>query len=104
MIFAVFREKDRTTTGYLFYGWDRVHQATFNPDCELVYVTDFAIVGKNYKEAKEFARNLAIDIWEHLDCSLSWSEWATIQYKLENIARKYGLCGEFRENGLIGVV
>ena len=101
MIFA--RLKDNSTgeeRSELFFSWDAVHRATFSPDVDTVYITDFKIKGRSYKERKESARELAIDVQYNDVGGLSWAEWGRICDFFSNVGRRYGLLQEFRENAI----
>lgn len=55
-----------------------------------------------YKQAKQRARNKAVE-WQ-LDFgkhTYSWGELAYWSNYFERLGRRYGLIGEFRENGII---
>lgn len=55
-----------------------------------------------YAKAKERARTMAIE-WQN-DChnhNYSYEECVRMQNFFESLARKYGLVGEFKENGII---
>ena len=55
-----------------------------------------------YAENKDRARELAIE-WQ-LDFdnhNYSWGELAYFQEYFERLGRRYGLIGEFKENGII---
>lgn len=105
VILATLFNNEETGTPWsdLYYSWQDLHTATFNPCIEPLFITDFKIHGKTYNERKENARQLAID-YSNIAMGelsgLSWSELITIQDKFEKIGRKYGLLQEFRENGI----
>ena len=76
------------------------HNETFSPDIEYKILL-FKLSGKTYAERKNAARDLAIE-YQYTDCGgLSYGELNTIQSYFENIARRYGLIKEYRENGII---
>lgn len=73
---------------------------TFSPDIEY-NILPFKLSGKTYAERKNAARNLAID-YQYTDCGgLSYGELSAISAYFENVARRYGLIQEYRENGII---
>lgn len=57
---------------------------------------------KTYAERKAAAREQAID-WQYwaAEQNLSYGELADYQSHFEQIGRRYGLLGEFRENAII---
>ena len=76
--------------------------ATWSPENEYTFLTDFHIRGKNYASRKNYARNLAKEVQQVTsNGNLSWGEIANITSMMESIARYYGLQKEFRENGII---
>ena len=76
------------------------HSKTFSPDIEYT-ILPLKISGKTYAERKDAARQLAID-YQYTDCGgLSYGELSIISEYFENIARRYGLITEYRENGII---
>jgi hypothetical protein len=55
-----------------------------------------------YTEAKERARSIAIEWQNDLDNhNYSYEELVKYHNYFESLAKKYGLVGEFRENGII---
>ena len=55
-----------------------------------------------YAEKKNRARELAIDWRLDFDNhNYSWGELTYFQEYFERLGRRYGLLGEFRENGII---
>lgn len=56
----------------------------------------------NYQRGKNAAREQAIQ-WQadFSDRSIPWAAIAAEQRQLEQLARRYGLLREFRENGVI---
>ena len=77
------------------------HSKTFSPYIEY-QLLPLKISGKTYAERKNAARDLAIEYQTITDCGgLSYLELSTIQSYFENIARRYGLIKEYRENGII---
>lgn len=78
------------------------NNATWSPEKEYSFVTDFSVKGKTYAARKTAARELAKSV--QVACSngsFSWSEMAGIGATMEKIARRYGLVREFKENGII---
>ena len=59
---------------------------------------------KSYNQRKEGIRNRAIDFQqgygEFAEMNYSWGEIAEWQSYFEKMGRRYGLLGEFRENGI----
>lgn len=56
----------------------------------------------SYKEAKENARQKAIDLQHEIsNCAMSYEGIAIITDYLEKLGKRYGLLKEFRENGVI---
>lgn len=55
----------------------------------------------NYAKAKQDARDEAIQWQLSLRGDESYGEVAEAQSRFEKLARRYGLVGEFRENGII---
>lgn len=77
------------------------HAATFSPDIEY-QILPLKISGKTYAERKNAARDLAIEYQTITNCGgLSYGELNAIQSYFENIARRYGLIQEYRENAII---
>ena len=78
------------------------NKATWSPEKEYSFVTDFSVKGKTYAARKAAARELAIDVSIAVSKGkLTWSEIADIAQNLERIGKRYGLIKEFKENGLI---
>lgn len=74
---------------------------TFSPDIEYI-ILPLHINGKTYAERKNAARDLAIEYQAITDCGgLSYGELSAISAYFENIAARYGLLQEYRENGII---
>ena len=74
---------------------------TFSPDIEY-QILPLKISGKTYAERKNAARDLAIEYQTMTTCGgLSYGELSAISAYFENIARRYGLIQEYRENGII---
>lgn len=77
------------------------HAAAFTPDIEY-QILPLKISGKTYAERKNAARDLAIEYKTMTTCGgLSYGELSAISAYFENIARRYGLIQEYRENGII---
>lgn len=82
--------------------WDDYHADTFCPDYETLWLTDFKVRGKNYAERKACAEDIGISFSHAMGTWYpSWMELAEVTGKLENIAKRYGLVKEFKENALI---
>lgn len=103
MIFTVIRQAEEThDEGYVFGSYRQFFQNTFSPDIEVKFATDFSVKGKTYKEKKEYARNLAIELQHAIsDAIMSWGEHGFVTSKMECIGQRYGLREEFRVNGII---
>ena len=54
-----------------------------------------------YTEAKAMARELAIG-WQHetSQINISWGELAEAGERFNKLGKRFGLLGEFRENGI----
>jgi len=87
---------------YTKSGFDLWYNETFSPECKNINILNFVIFGKNYKERKEFLKDLAIK-WQYdfLDLSWSYGELAEIQDYFYKNGKKYGLLKEFKENAII---
>lgn len=97
MLFAVVNGKPEVFTGF-----DEFYKATWSPENEYTFLTDFHIRGKNYASRKNYARNLAKEVQQVTsNGSLTYSELAYIGAAMGKIARRYGLVREFKENGII---
>ena len=88
---------------YLYYdnnnGWDEFYKDTFSPLTKDIAILRLKLKGKTYQERKAAAQDLAIEWQLHFsDLSWSYSELAEIQGYFYNIAKKYGLIKEFKEN------
>ena len=84
--------------------WRDAHKETFSPLIDTLFVTDFKIKGKNYKERKENARALAIDFQNAIinsNIDFSYYDLMMQGAQFEKIAKKYGLVEEYKENGII---
>ena len=87
------------TDGPYCDGWRVFHAETFSPETEIVSMIDFHVHGKTYQEKQSSARDIAIAFqYAIADCSLAYSELATVQDWFCKAGRKYGLLREFREN------
>lgn len=81
--------------------WEGFYRDTFNPCTNYDFIVLGAITGKTYTERKARARDLAV-AYSLFDCGgLSWGEYAEIGAYFENLAHRFGLVEEFRENGII---
>lgn len=101
LIYAAYKDWSGNETASLFYNWEALHRETFSPDTEIISIIPFKVSGKTYKERKEHARDLAVEYSLQHVCGLSYLEYAQITEFFENIARRYGLVNEFRENCII---
>lgn len=101
MIFAVY-ENGGEKIAEVYGSFEEYHKETFSPYYNQLFITDFVLHGRTYKEKKAAAVSLAIDLQNVLSyVSVSWLELAIIGDNLERIARRCGLVKEFRENGII---
>ncbi|MBR5272777.1 MAG: hypothetical protein IKU25_05215 [Clostridia bacterium] len=84
------------------YTLEEKNAVTFDPDVEVLFITDFTA------KSKDEAREIAIDVW-NMDAEtvnadgehLSWGEVYILGNSLEQLARRFGLLREFRENGIL---
>lgn len=83
------------------YGYEEWFKDTFSPECK--YETlDFKISGKTYQERKASLEDLAKDWQLHFsNFSWSWGEIAEITNYFYDMAKRFGLVKEFKENGII---
>ena len=84
------------------YGYEVWYKNTFSPNCEDIYLLDFKVSGKNYKERQSNLEDLAKE-WQNSGLSsLDWSygELAIITKWFRKNAKRYGLISEFKENGI----
>lgn len=84
--------------------WECANKETFSPVIFPLFVTDFKIKGKNYKERKENARALAIDFQNAIinnNINFSYYDLMMQGAQFEKIAKNYGLVEEYKENGII---
>ena len=101
MIFAVY-ENGGEKVAAVYGNFEEYYKETFSPVCGQLFITDFVVHGRTYTEKKAAAVLLAIDLQNELsEVSVSWLELAMIGDNLKQIARRYGLVKEFRENGII---
>ena len=101
MIYAAYKDGSGNETASLFYNWEALHRETFCPDTEIISIIPLKVSGKTYKERKEHARDLAVEYSSQNICGLSHLEYAQITGFFENIAGRYGLIKEFKENCII---
>ena len=80
-------------------GWNQWFADTFSPKIKNCNLLVLKTRGKNYKERKANAIELAKE-WQNYFTQYSWSyaEVAEIQYFFENQGKRYGLLKEFKEN------
>lgn len=84
--------------------WECAHKETFSPVIHTLFITNFKIKGKNYKERKENARTLAIEIQRiYINYDICTSYCDTMQFSsiFERIGKNYGLLKEYKENSII---
>lgn len=105
MIFQILKDNETKETFTTFDDcWNCTHSRTFSPVVDILFITDFKIKGKNYKERKESARSLAIELQRTFidyDIYTSYSEVMQLSNIFERIGKKYGLLKEYNENGII---
>lgn len=81
--------------------WADFYRDTFNPSINYDVLVLGSISGKTYAERKACARDKAV-AFSLFDCGgLSWGEYAEIGAYFENLAHRFGLVQEFKENGVI---
>jgi phosphoserine aminotransferase len=105
---VIFQLLEDTETGEKWMNWANswreAHKETFSPLINTLFVTDFKIKGKNYKERKENARALAIDFQNAIinsNIDFSYYDLMMQGAQFERIAKSYGLVEEYKENGII---
>lgn len=105
MIFQILKDRE---TKEIYTTWDDcwrcAHSRTFSPVIDILFITDFKIKGKNYKERKENARTLAIEIQDAYishDIYTSYCDTMQLSNIFERIGKNYGLLKEYKENGII---
>ena len=93
---------DGSVMGWVFGSRDDLHKQIEINDSTILFETNFVVHGSNYKDKKESARALAIDIQGALsESSVSWWEHSLITKKLYSIGKRFGLIKEFKENAII---
>ena len=93
---------DGSGMGWVFGSRDDLHKQIEINDSTILFETNFVVHGSNYKDKKESARALAIDIQGALsESSVSWWEHSLITKKLYSIGKRFGLIKEFKENAII---
>lgn len=98
MFYASYHEKDGKKVGHLF---DSMVGFMMLTDTNPIDIVDFKVSGRNYKERKESARQLAID-YQHMECGgMYMSEYAEVTDFFRTIGRRYGLSAEFENEGVI---
>lgn len=86
----------------VYYSYEELHKDLYCPDDSLVWATDFKIKGKTYAERKQFARDIGVTISNNREIEeITHIDAMNIAENLDNLAKRYGLIKEFRENGLI---
>ena len=105
MIFQILKDNKTKETFTTFDDcWHCANSRTFSPVIDILFITDFKIKGKNYKERKENARFLAIELQRtYIDYNIyaSYSEIMQLSNIFERIGKKYGLLKEYKENCII---
>ena len=82
-------------------GWNEWYADTFSPNTKNISILALKTRGKNYKERKANAIELAKE-WQNYFAQYSWSygELAEIGNWFYENGKRYGLLREFRENGI----
>lgn len=83
-----------------FESWREYNEYTFSPTYTTLFITNFKIKGKTYKERKEYLRDITIDYSNNIASGLYWSESAEISDIFYKLGKKYGLLKEFKENAI----
>ena len=102
--YGVHKDKNGIENANLYYGNEGLqlfHSKTFTPDSFVYLLSLGNIKGRNYKEKKQAARDLAIEYSNNIYGGLSYGECAEISNFFEKIGKRYGLLEEFRENCII---
>ena len=88
----------------LYFSCAEYYRRTSDPKMIITEELIFALDGHTYDEKKESARNIATTFsnWDYSKdfCGFSYGEHMTLANWLERVGRRYGLLGEFKENGL----
>lgn len=91
------------TDGRHVHGLYTVEEAYSLPaGAEIVFEAFFTACNKS--DARQLAADIMDDDASAVNAGarcLFWSEWAYIGRALDRLARRFGLVGEFRENGII---
>ena len=101
MFYAAFVDPYGKLHSNLYFDLELYRADTFSPDTEFLSAIDFKISGKSYVDRKEAARNIANNFQDAEKPGLSYRELAMIGDYFAQIARRFGLVQEFRENGII---
>lgn len=93
---------------YIYYykggklGWAAWNSDTFSPYTNIIGVLDLKVKGNTYQERKNNLEDLAKDWQLHFsNFSWSWGEIAEITNYFYDMAKRFGLVKEFKENGII---
>ena len=85
-----------------YYSYEELYEEEFCADNCAVWITNFKTKGKTYAERKQFARDIGVTISNNrMIEEITHIDAINIAENLDNIAKRYGLIKEFRENGLI---
>lgn len=93
-------EENGTKTGFLFNSYDDFFAATFSPEINITCYIDFKIHGKTYAERKTHAAEIVKEFQAKQAPGLSWGEALKIQFYFDNLAHRFGLVEEFKNNGI----
>ena len=101
MFFGAYKLDDEIKGGF-YNDYEQWFKDTWCPTTEIVGVVDFVVHGSNYAERKNDVRNKAIDYQSLFSdgVSFSWGDLAEFGSYFEEQGKRYGLLGEFRENGI----
>ena len=100
MIYALLKENN-IETAYLFYSYEELHRATFNPEIETTCTIELGrLKGKTYKERKADIESKAIEFSNNQEGGLSYGELFEIEDYFRKYGKRYGLLTDFRENAI----
>lgn len=101
MILASYTDTDGKKVDGLWYEWGQFFSDTFSPLCKIHKTIEFKLSGYSYSRKKAAARELAIEVQNAMnEMRLTWSELKWIEDYFYTIGSRFGLLGEFRENGI----
>ena len=99
MIYAKFIDANGTEQQGIYHTMGRYFSDTFSPATVEKSLISFKIHGKTYAERKACARNLAIAFQSEAP-ELSYMELLEVGNFFHTVGARYGLLGEFQENGI----